>query len=57
MIAPLLIVQRVANQSAVTSHTITTGRASSFNVRKQGEPIGGDGTPDGGPEALGASRI
>jgi len=29
------------------SHTFATG-TSSFNVRGQGEPMGGDGTPLGG---------
>ena len=48
MIAPLLIVQWVANRSAFTSHTISTGHASSFNVRRQEELTGGDDTPLGG---------
>ena len=47
VIAPLLIVQRVANGSALTSHAVSTGRASSFNVKKHGEPTGSDGIPDG----------
>ena len=47
MIAPLLIVQRVANQSALTNHSFTTS-TSSFNVRGQGELTGGDGIPLGG---------
>ena len=37
MIAPLLIIQRIANGSALTGHTITTGRTSLFNVRNRGE--------------------
>ena len=35
VIAPLLIIQRVANQSALTSHIITTAHASSFNFKRQ----------------------
>ena len=45
MIAPLLIIQRVADRSALTSRTIITGHTSSFSVRRQGEPTGSDGTP------------
>ena len=45
VIAPLLIIQRVANGSALTGHAITTGHASSFEVGGQGEPKGSDGTP------------
>ena len=48
MIASLFIVHRVANRSALTSLAVTTGHADSFNVRKQGEPTGGDGAPLGG---------
>ena len=48
MIAPLLIVQRVANRSALTSHTINAGHVGLFNPRRQGGPTGGDGTPLGG---------
>jgi len=47
VIAPLLIVQQVTNRSALTSDTITTGGASSYSVRRQGEPTGGDGIPLG----------
>ena len=36
VIAPLLIINRVANRSALTSDTIT-GQISSFRVRSQGE--------------------
>ena len=45
MIAVLLVIHRVANGSALTSHAITTGRARSFNVRGQGELTDSDGTP------------
>ena len=37
MIAPLLIIQRVAQGSALTGHTITTGHTSLFNVKNRGE--------------------
>jgi len=47
VIAPLLIIQRVANGSAFTGHTITIGHTSLFNARRQGEPTGRDGTPLG----------
>ena len=41
MIAPLLIVQRVANRSApLTSNTIVTGNISSFHTRSRGESAG-----------------
>jgi len=48
VIASLLIVQRVANRSALVSHTFTTGHASSFDIRRQREPTGSNGTPLGG---------
>ena len=55
MIAPLLIIQRVANGSALTGPAVTTGHTSSFNVRGQGEPTGSNGTPLGGyPKNLAA---
>jgi len=44
-IAPLLIVQRVANKRALTSDTIVTGHAISFNV----ETRGGSTVSDDGP--------
>jgi len=37
VIAPLLIIQRVANRSALTSDTIVTGTISSFHVGGRGE--------------------
>ena len=37
MIAPLLIIQRVANRSALTSDTIVTGHIISFHDMSQGE--------------------
>jgi len=45
VIAPLLIIQRVANGSALTSHAVTAGYTSLFDVRGEGEPMGRDGTP------------
>ena len=45
MIAPLLIVQRVANRSApLTSNTIVTGNISSFHTSSRGESAGGNRT-------------
>jgi len=47
-IAPLLIIQRVANKNALASRTIVTGRTSSFNVGNRGDSAGNDGVrPDG----------
>jgi len=43
VIAPLLIIQRVANGSALTSRAITTGHVSVFNVKGWGGPTGSDG--------------
>ena len=48
VIASLLIIQRVANRSALTSHAVTTGHASWFNVRNKGKPTDSEGTPIGG---------
>jgi len=47
VIAPLLIIKRVANGSALTSRAIATGHTSLFNARGQEEPTGSDGTPPG----------
>jgi len=53
VIAPLLIVRRVANQSALTSNTITTVHIDSFHLRTRGESVGGgDGLPGGDPMGL-----
>lgn len=41
VIAPLLIIQRVANRSALTSDTIVTGHIISFHDRGRGESVGG----------------
>jgi len=37
VIAALLIVQRVANRSALTSNTIVTGNTSTLNITSRGE--------------------
>jgi len=42
VIAALLLVQRVANRSALTSDTIVTGNISSFHVGSRRESTGGD---------------
>jgi len=43
VIAPLLIIQRVANQSALTSDAVTTGPVGSIHFRSRGESTSGDG--------------
>jgi len=45
VIASLLIVQRVANRSALTSRTIVTGHESSVIFRSRGQLTDGDGAP------------
>ena len=47
VIAPLLIIQRVANQSALTS-TSVTGGVGSFSFRSRGGTAGSSGTLSGG---------
>lgn len=42
MIAPLLIIQRVANRSALTSNTIVTGHIDSFRDMGREESTGGN---------------
>jgi hypothetical protein len=56
VIAPLLIIQRVANRKAFTSETIVTGRTSSMNFRNQGESTGGSGTLPGGYPKFSADK-
>ena len=51
VIAPLLIVQRVANRSALTSETITAVPTISFNPWSRGESTGG-ALPGGDPMSL-----
>ena len=49
VIAPLLIVKRIANQSALTGNTIVNPpQIGSFTFRKGGESMGGSGVPPGG---------
>jgi len=48
VIAPMLIIQRVANQSALTSDSIATGNQGSFVFRSQGRTTDGSGTLPGG---------
>ena len=50
VIAPLLIIQRVANKSALTGNTIASRHLSSFKARSGGMSTGGNVTlPGGGP--------
>ena len=49
VIAPLLVIQRVANQSALTSETIATGNEGSINFRSQGSSTDGGTIPGGHP--------
>jgi len=42
VIAALLIIQRVADRSALTSDTIVTGNISSFQIGSRGESVGND---------------
>ena len=48
VIAPLLIIQRVANQSALTSNTIVTAQIDSFRTRTRGESARGSRDLPGG---------
>ena len=48
VIAPLLIIQRVANRSALTKKTLVSGRLSSFKTRSRGELAGDNGATPGG---------
>ena len=50
VIAPLLIIRRVANQSALTNDSIATGHTSPFKVRSRGELVSGGGTQPNVPE-------
>ena len=48
VIAPLLIIQRVANKSAFTSNTVTSACLSEFKARSHGRSTGCSGAlPDG----------
>ena len=48
VIAPLLIIQRVANKSAFTGNTIASRHLSSFKARSRGMSTGGNVTLSGG---------
>ena len=48
MIAPLLIIQRVANKSALTSDSIALENISSFRARTREELTGGSSALPGG---------
>ena len=47
VIASLLIVQRVASKSALTSKTVASGRISEFEARSREELTGRDTLPSG----------
>ena len=47
VIATLLIVQRVANKSALTSNTVASGRLNDFKAHSREDLTGGSGTLDG----------
>ena len=47
MIAPLLIILRVANKTALTSDAVVAGRVSTFKARSRGESADGGGTLSG----------
>jgi len=47
VIASLLIIQRVADKSALTSNTLAPGNISSFRARSQGGLTGGSGALPG----------
>jgi len=49
VIAPLLIIRRVADQSALTSNSVATGHPGSFNFKSQGRITSGSGTLRGYP--------
>ena len=56
VIAPLLIVLRVANKSALTSNTVASGHISEFKAQTQGELASGSGVPPGGdPDEYGTN--
>jgi len=47
VIAPLLIIRRVANQSALTTNTIISGHVPSLSLRGRGKSLGSSGTLSG----------
>ena len=52
VIAPLLIINRVANRSALTSRTIVTGHASALGFRSRGESMSDGALPGVCPVSL-----
>ena len=44
VIAPLLIILRVANKTALTNNTIVSGRIGTFKARARRQSTGGDGS-------------
>ena len=49
VIAPLLIIRRVANKSALTRDTVVSGRTSSLKFWTQGKSTGGSSSLSDGP--------
>ena len=56
VIAPLFVVHRVANKSALTSESLASGRMSTFKARSRGEPTDGSGAVPGGDPASSADE-
>ena len=56
VIAPLLVIQRVANKSALKSNTVVSGRLSSFEARTRGELTDGSGALPGGDPTSSVDR-
>ena len=52
MIASLLIIQRVANKSALTSNTVASARLSDFKARSRGQPMTGGGAILSGGDSM-----
>ena len=48
IIAPLLIIRRIADKSALTRNTVVSGRISEFKATTSGEFTGGSGAPPAG---------
>ena len=53
VIAPLLIINRVANQSALTGNTVVAPQIGSFTFKRGGESMGSGAPPGGYPLGLG----
>ena len=57
VIAPLFIIHRVANKSALTSKSLVSGRMSTFKARSREELTDGSGAvPSGGPASSADER-